>query len=245
MCTVFPVETPRIDTENDRAEVSNVQRKWSHVAPWSLKAPLLPDLPKKNKNTRTQRARARGTTRALHPCVSIIRPPGRPVILVPRKCHNAVSHAYSYIRGGNLKKPWFPELASQSQREEGAEEPVPRERKMHTKFDCTNLLNTPKGPEHPSSLRNPRKQIFSREGTNSSATTPSCGRPSPSPGGLRIQTVNHCVLFCCLSVRVASTVEKYLHISTHTYYASWGPIFLEKPEIWQSKASGLNRHLNN
>ena len=79
---------------------------------------------------------------------------------------------------------------------------VPRERKMRTKFFCTNFLNTPQvsgtsrqnSRDIPdSSLRNPRKTNFSRAGTKFSAKTPT------PPGGLRTQKVYLCALFSCLS----------------------------------------------
>ena len=58
---------------------------------------------------------------------------------------------------------------------------------MRTNLFCINLLNTPRGPGHPSKISGTSQiPVFetqgrqpSREGTNFSATTPSCGRPQP------------------------------------------------------------------
>ena len=62
------------------------------------------------------------------------------------------------------------------------------ERKMRTKFFCTNFLNTPRSPGHPGKnpgtsqiplLETPKEDKLSRADTKFSATTPSSGRPSP------------------------------------------------------------------
>ena len=65
-------------------EGSTVQWKWSPPAPGSLKALLFPPLLNKVENRGTQGVRARYDAE-LPPIISIVRYPGRPVILVPEK----------------------------------------------------------------------------------------------------------------------------------------------------------------
>ena len=73
---------PKIDTEYDRAKVPPYNGNDPPPAPGSLKALLFPPLLNKAQNKGTQGVRARYGAE-LPPIISIVRYPGRPVILVP------------------------------------------------------------------------------------------------------------------------------------------------------------------
>ena len=82
-----------------------------------------------------------------------------------------------------------------------------RERKMRTKFVCTNFLNTARGPGHPGRIPGTsRIPLFETQGRQSFEGGHEVfghhrfawKTPTP-PGGLRTQTLNLCALFSCLS----------------------------------------------
>ena len=87
---------------------------------------------------------------------------------------------------------------------------VYRERKMRTKFFCTNFLNTARGPGHPG--KNPGTSLIPPFETQGRQTFkgghevfghhPFARKTPTPPGGLRTQKVNLCALFSCLSVDV-------------------------------------------
>ena len=83
-----------------------------------------------------------------------------------------------------------------------------RERKMHTKFFCTNFLNTARGPGHPGKIPGTsRIPLFETQGRQSFEGGHEVfghhlfawKTPTP-PGGLRTQKLNLCALFSCLTV---------------------------------------------
>ena len=81
-----------------------------------------------------------------------------------------------------------------------------RERKVRTKFFCTNFLNTARGPGHPG--KNPGTSqipLFETQGRQTFegghevfGHHPSAWKTPTPPGGLRTQKVNLCALFSCL-----------------------------------------------
>ena len=81
-----------------------------------------------------------------------------------------------------------------------------RERKMRTKFFCTNFLNTPKGPGHPGKIPGTsRIPLFETQGRQSFegghevfGHHPFAWKTPTPPGGLRTQKLNLCALFSCL-----------------------------------------------
>ena len=82
-----------------------------------------------------------------------------------------------------------------------------RERKMRTNFFCTNSLNTPKGPGHPSKIPGTSQiPLFETQGRQSFEGEHEVFDHHPFPwktptplGGLRNQKVNLCSLFSCLN----------------------------------------------
>ena len=81
-----------------------------------------------------------------------------------------------------------------------------RERKMHTKFFCTNFLNTARGPGHPGKIPGTsRIPLFETQGKQSFegghevfGHHPFAWKTPTPPGGLRTQKLNLCALFSCL-----------------------------------------------
>ena len=82
-----------------------------------------------------------------------------------------------------------------------------RERKMRTKFFCTNFLNTARGPGHPSKIpgtsRIPLSETQGRQsfegGHEVFGHHPFAWKTPTPPGGLRTQKLNLCALFSCLN----------------------------------------------
>ena len=80
-----------------------------------------------------------------------------------------------------------------------------RERKMRTKFFCTNFLNTARGPGHPGKnsrtsrilSSKPKEDKVSR-GHEVFGHHPFAWKTPTPPGGLRTQKLNLCALFSCL-----------------------------------------------
>ena len=95
-----------------------------------------------------------------------------------------------------------------------------RERKMRTKFFCTNFLNTARGPGHPGKIPGTsRIPLFETQGKQSFegghevfGHHPFAWKTPTPPGGLRTQKLNLCALFSCLKqgVNVALSVRKRL-----------------------------------
>ena len=83
-----------------------------------------------------------------------------------------------------------------------------RERKMRTKFFCTNFLNTARGPGHPGKIPGTsRIPLFETQGRQSFegghevfGHHPFAWKTPTPPGGLRTQKLNLCALFSCLNV---------------------------------------------
>ena len=81
-----------------------------------------------------------------------------------------------------------------------------RERKMRTKFLCTNFLNTARGPGHPGKIpgtsRIPLFETQERQsfegGHEVFGHHPFAWKTPTPPGGLRTQKLNLCALFSCL-----------------------------------------------
>ena len=81
-----------------------------------------------------------------------------------------------------------------------------RERKMRTKFFCTNFLNTARGPGHPGKIPGTsRIPLFKTQGRQSFegghevfGHHPFAWKTPTPPGGLRTQKLNLCALFSCL-----------------------------------------------
>ena len=104
-----------------------------------------------------------------------------------------------------------PALSEQNFREWN-KEPDPsdmfRERKMRTKFFCTNFLNTARGPGHPGKIPGTsRIPLFETQGRQSFegghevfGHHPFAWKTPTPPGGLRTQKLNLCALFSCLNV---------------------------------------------
>ena len=82
-----------------------------------------------------------------------------------------------------------------------------RERKMRTKFFCTNFLNTAKGPGHPGKIPGTsRIPLFETQGRQSFegghevfGHHPFAWKTPTPPGGLRTQKLNLCALCSCLN----------------------------------------------
>ena len=80
--------------------------------------------------------------------------------------------------------------------------------KLNTTSFCTNSLNAPRNPAHPSKIPGtsqvpslkPKANKLSSEGTNFWTPTPSRHKTPALPSGLRPQKVNLCALFSCLNV---------------------------------------------
>ena len=78
-----------------------------------------------------------------------------------------------------------------------------RERKIRTKFFCTNFLNTPKGPGHPGKIPGTSQiPLFKTQGRQTFegghevfGHHPFEGKTRTPPGGLRTQKVYLCALF--------------------------------------------------
>ena len=93
-----------------------------------------------------------------------------------------------------------------------------RERKMRTKFFCTNFLNTARGPGHPGKIPGTsRIPLFETQGRQSFegghevfGHHPFAWKTPTPPGGLRTQKLNLCALFSCLKFggRCASEVSR-------------------------------------
>ena len=88
----------------------------------------------------------------------------------------------------------------------GRGDPNSRERKMRTKFFCTNFSNTPNGPGHPGKIPGTsRIPLFETQGRQTFeggheifGHHPFEWKTPTPPGGLRTQKVYLCALFSCL-----------------------------------------------
>ena len=84
-----------------------------------------------------------------------------------------------------------------------------RERRMRTKFFCTNFLNTASDPGHPGKIPGTsRIPLFETQGRQSFegghevfGHHPFAWKTPTPPGGLRTQKLNLCALFSCLIVK--------------------------------------------
>ena len=91
-----------------------------------------------------------------------------------------------------------------------------RERKMRTKFFCTNFLNTARGPGHPGKIPGTsRIPLFETQGRQSFegghevfGHHPFAWKTPIPPGGLRTQKLNLCALFSFqIEAALAATLE--------------------------------------
>ena len=96
---------------------------------------------------------------------------------------------------------------------------VSRERKMRTKFFCTNFLNTARGPGHPGKIPGTsRIPLFETQGRQSFegghevfGHHPFAWKTPTPPSGLRTQKLNLCALFSCLSFVLQTCRPNQVH----------------------------------
>ena len=127
---------------------------------------------------------------------------------------------------------------------------IRRERKMRTKFFCTNFLNTTRGPGHPGKIPGTsRIPLFETQGRQSFegghevfGHHPFAWKTPTPPGGLRTQKLNLCALFSCLNPR-GIYPNKFLGEFCGFFFGGFvGPFSLEKEEENSPQPPNLCRY---
>ena len=130
-----------------------------------------------------------------------------------------------------------------------------RERKMRTKFFCTNFLNTANVPGHPGKIPGTsRIPLFETQGRQSFegghevfGHHPFAWKTPTPPGGLRTQKLNLCALFSCLICgnprrRGPSRTKKKTAIETNRSY--YTVVFLVRPPYLLRRGPFLERKMS-
>ena len=112
-----------------------------------------------------------------------------------------------------------------------------RGRKMSTNFFCTNFLNTPRGPGHPSKIPGtsqvpPQGRQTFEGGHELFDPHPFAWKTPTPPGGLRTPKLNLCALLSCLGGR---------GLRGGPIFVGGPPLFVTSPCYFQEKKSGISK----